>query len=102
MHFHQRKEIAMSDCTARNRKHSNRWLLEALEARTLLTGSPYEDRGWISIIVDNTVATSISDNLAQLVQDEIGDGETGVSVHTDAPRMDDENYVWSNSQGIPI
>src|SRR4051794_27003368 len=67
---------------------------EPLESRMFLTGSPYENRGWVSIIVDHTVASSVSADLAQLQQDLIGDGWTSVSVHTDAPRMDDGNYVW--------
>ncbi|MGH7178452.1 MAG: hypothetical protein ACREJC_13825, partial [Tepidisphaeraceae bacterium] len=75
-----------------------RAIVETLESRTLLTGSPYEDRGWVSVIVDNTVASDLSEKLAQFKSDLIGDGHTRVTIHTDAPRMDDENYVWSNSQ----
>ena len=75
---------------------------EALESRVLLTGSPYEGRGWVSLIVDNTLADAIDDDLVQLEQDELGDGWTAVSPHTNAPRMDDENYVWNNSQNSAV
>jgi hypothetical protein len=79
----------------------SRAVTEVLEQRCLITGSPYEDRGYVSIIVDNTVWSSVSANVVQLQQDLIGDGWNGVEVHDDAPRMDDEHYVWRDFTGVP-
>jgi hypothetical protein len=79
-----------------------RTYVEALEPRVLLTGAPMEDRGWVSLIVEQAIAASISTNLGVLAQDQLGDGYTHVSTHTDAPTMDDENYVWNNQFGFPV
>ena len=76
---------------------SQRTLWETLEPRVLLTATPMEDRGWISVIVDNTRVAGISSNLTQFAQDQLGEGWTHVSVHTDAPRMEDQLYIWNNS-----
>ena len=88
----------------RNSTHS---FIEPIEPRTLLTGSPdYANRGWVSIIIDHTIATSIAPKLEQFKRDLIGDGfviapdapgAADVLAHTNAPRMDDENFVWHNT-----
>ena len=70
-----------------------REFVEKLESRVHLS---YDDRGRISVIVDETIASDLSAELAQYKQDLIGDGWT-VSVHTDAPRMNDNENVWDNS-----
>jgi hypothetical protein len=66
--------------------------LEALEHRFLLS---YDSRGKISVIVDNTRAEAISAELAQYKQDLVADGWI-VSMHTNAPRMNDDLNVWDN------
>jgi hypothetical protein len=65
---------------------------EELESRVHLS---YDDRGKISVIVDATIASDLTAELAQYKQDLIGDGWT-VSMHTDAPRMNDNQNVWNN------
>jgi hypothetical protein len=52
----------------------------------------------VSVIVDNTLASSLTAKLHQFQQDLLGDGWT-VSLHLDAPRMDDELYIWANQDG---
>ncbi len=81
--------------------------VESLEARRLLDGSGYANRGWVSVIVDQTIAADLAPRLAQFKQDLVADGWTvapnmpGVD-HSAAPRMDDENYVWNNAAGAPV
>jgi hypothetical protein len=72
-------------------------LAEALEGRRLLTGAGFEDRGWVSIIVDETVAPSLTQQLADFKRNLIGDGWRIAPLHTDAPRMLDDDYVWKNT-----
>jgi hypothetical protein len=67
-------------------------VLEPLEKRLHLS---YASRGKISVIVDETKAAALSAELAQFKQDLIGDGWT-VSMHTNAPWMDDDLNVWDN------
>jgi hypothetical protein len=80
-----------------------RALVETLEHRCLLSGSPYDDRGWLSIIVDNTVASTLAPKLERWKQSLVGDGfkiapdQAGVLSHNAAPRMNDELYVWKNT-----
>ncbi|MBC8107557.1 MAG: hypothetical protein H7Z14_13275 [Anaerolineae bacterium] len=81
----------------------HRAVVEALEARQLLTGSPYHDRGWVSVIVDNTLAAALAPKLDRWKQTLVGDGMmiapdvVGVLSHDAAPRMNDELYVWKNT-----
>lgn len=82
-------------------RRSSEAFFEPLEPRMLLSASPYENRGWVSVIVDNTLQSSLTARLAQFKQDLIGDAWT-VSLHNDAPRMDDEHYVWNNFLGVPV
>lgn len=89
--------------TGRNFNRPNQLtLIEQLESRTLLAGDNYEDRGWVSIIVDRTVAQALAPKLDRWKQTLVGDGFTiapdqeGVLSHTDAPRMNDEAYIWKN------
>jgi len=84
--------------------------LESLEARQLLTASPYVDRGWISAIVDHTIAADLASKIDQFKRDLVGDGwavapdssDPNVLAHSKAPRMDDENYVWNNVARLPV
>src|SRR5438105_4850949 len=94
----QGRRTIMSHFERHTRVTRNRVVIEALESRVHLS---MDDRGRISIIVDNTLASSISVGLSQLDMDDVGDGWS-VSLHTDAPRMDDEHYVWDNVNRIPI
>lgn len=88
-------------CALRNRS----FLTEQLEPRCLLTAASYTDRGWVSVIVDRTVASVLAPRLDRFKQTLIADGYTiapdsqlpNVLSHSDAPRMDDENYVWNNA-----
>jgi hypothetical protein len=49
--------------------------VELLENRVLLTGgADYADRGWVSIIVDHTIAVAVGPKLERLKQELIGDG----------------------------
>jgi hypothetical protein len=75
--------------------------VEPLESRRLLTSSPYHNRGWVSVIIENTIAAAIEPQLAQFKLDLIADGWTVAPdavgrIHDSAPRMDDEFYVWHN------
>ncbi len=94
----QRPTVGNESKTSRTTTILSAGLAELLEPRVLLTGSPYEDRGRVSVIVDNTLAASITAKLDQFEQDLIGDG-WAVSVHTDAPRMKDNDYIWDNDLG---
>jgi hypothetical protein len=77
--------------------HAARCAVEALEQRVHLS---YDDRGKISVLVDQEVAPFLITELAQYRQDLIGDGFT-VSLHTDAPRMNDDLNVWDNTADPP-
>ena len=51
--------------------------------------------------MDETIAPDLTAELAQYKQDLIGDGWT-VSMHTDAPRMNDNANVWNNAADPPV
>jgi hypothetical protein len=74
-----------------------RCAVEQLEQRIHLS---YDNRGKISVIVDETIADALSVELAQYKQDLIADGWTVVmhdGIENDAaPRMLDNANVWNN------
>jgi hypothetical protein len=71
----------------------------------MLTGSPYVDRGWVSVIVDHTIAADLAPKIEQFKRDLVADGwtvapdstDSQILGHAQAPRMDDEKYVWNNN-----
>ena len=73
-------------------------MIEAIESRVHLS---YDDRGKISVIVDGTVAPALTAELAQFEQDLVRDGWT-VSMHANAPRMNDDFNVWDNTASPPV
>ena len=71
--------------------------IEALEQRMHLS---YGSRGKISVIVEGGVASQLAAELGQLEQDMIADGWT-VSMHMNAPEMNDNANVWDNDDVPP-